>query len=448
MKNIKALMVPLFIASVFALSLVSFRPDFTSGFDLGFQATKAQAAEANDASETYRMLNLFGDVFERVRQEYVEDVGDQELVEAAVNGMLTSLDPHSSYLNEESFKDMQVQTRGRFGGLGIEVTMENGLVKVISPIDDTPAFRAGLEPGDLVTHLDGEPVLGLNISEAVEKMRGPVGTDIELTIRREGADPFDVKITRDIIKIRSVRHEIHDKVGYLRVTTFNEETSMQLEKSVKEIQKELGNDLQGFVLDLRNNAGGLLEQAVAVSDAFLERGEVVSTRDRDMENVQRFSADRGDIGNGVPLVVIINGGSASASEIVAGALQDHRRAIVVGTLSFGKGSVQTIIPIPNHGAIRLTTARFYTPSGRSIQQKGIEPDIIVPPAKVDLLDDNGRRESDLRDALREEDRRSRGRSKNSDSSDDEEDKIIDYQLTRALDIIKGLHLYRQRASLN
>jgi len=397
---------------------------------------------ATSASETYKFLNLFGDVFERVRQEYVEDVSDEELIENAINGMLTSLDPHSSYLNTKSFQDMQVQTSGKFGGLGIEVTMESGLVKVISPIDDTPAYRAGVEAGDFITHLDDEPVMGLTISEAVERMRGKVGAPIKITLRREGQEPFDVNIVRDVIKIKSVRHRLEENVGYLRITTFNEETDRELKRGIAEIKKKSGDEkLYGYILDLRNNAGGLLDQAVSVSDEFLERGEIVSTRDRNLENVQRFSAKAGDIIDGKPIVVLINGGSASAAEIVAGALQDHRRALVLGTLSFGKGSVQTIIPIPDHGAIRLTTARFYTPSGRSIQQKGIEPDIIVPPARVEAIEDVGRREADLRDALKQDS--SQGQKAAVDESERE---IKDYQLVRAIDILKGLYLYEKRVA--
>ncbi|MBW7852552.1 MAG: S41 family peptidase [Rhodospirillales bacterium] len=359
------------------------------------------AAEKNTA-ETYRLLNLFGDVFERVRGEYVEEVTDEELIEAALNGMLTSLDPHSGYLNSKSFRDMQVQTKGEFGGLGIEVTLENGWVKVVSPIDETPAFRAGLQPGDYITHLDGESVLGLSLNEAVDRMRGPVDTDIRLTVRREGVEPFDVKITRAVVKIQSVRGKLEGDIGYVRVTSFNERTDELLKRAVEEIQRQAGNKLAGFVLDLRNNPGGLLDQAVAVSDAFLDRGEIVSTRSRRSEDTQRFNARPGDIAKGLPVVVLINDGSASASEIVAGALQDHRRAIVLGTKSFGKGSVQTIMPLPGHGAMRLTTARYYTPSGRSIQAVGIEPDIKVQQARIEtiaLSERDRRSEASLRHAL-------------------------------------------------
>src|SRR5437870_4617274 len=360
----------LFAAAIVAVALFSLRQD------LG-------AANPNSA-ETYKQLNLFGEVFERVRAEYVDDTSDNSLVESAINGMLTSLDPHSNYLNTKNFNDMKVQTRGEFGGLGIEVSMENGLVKVVSPIDDTPAARAGLKPGDLITHLDGEPVQGMSLPEAVEKMRGPVNTEIKLTIRREGKDPFDVKLTRATIKIQSVRSHLEgDNIGYIRVTTFNEQTDNGLNNAMKNLRQQAGNKLVGVILDLRNNPGGLLDQAVAVSDAFLEKGEIVSTRGKRAEEAQRYNARPGDIASGLPVAVLINGGSASASEIVAGALQDHHRAVLIGTKSFGKGSVQTIIPLPGHGAMRLTTARYYTPSGRSIQAKGIDPDIVVEAAKIE-----------------------------------------------------------------
>lgn len=359
-------------------------------------------AQSSNSSDTYRQLNLFGDVFERVRAEYVEQVTDEQLIESAINGMLTSLDPHSSYLNKKSFQDMQVQTRGEFGGLGIEVTMENGLVKVVSPIDDTPAFRAGLQPGDLIVQLNGEAVMGLSLNEAVEKMRGPVGSELKVTVRRgEAGEPFTVSLTRAVIKVQSVRYRAEGDIGYIRVTSFNEQTQSGLEKAISSLQQQLGDKLKGFVLDLRNNPGGLLDQAVSVSDTFLDKGEIVSTRGRRAEEGTRFNAKAGDLIKNLPMVVLINGGSASASEIVAGALQDHKRAIVMGTQSFGKGSVQTIIPLPGHGAMRLTTARYYTPSGRSIQQLGITPDIEVHVARVEDLDKNivRRRESDLKGAL-------------------------------------------------
>jgi carboxyl-terminal processing protease len=332
------------------------------------------------AADTYRQLNLFGDIFERVRTHYVEKPDDAKLVESAINGMLSGLDPHSSYMDSKSFRDMQVQTRGEFGGLGIEVTMEDGLVKVVAPIDDTPAAKAGVRAGDIITHLDDEAVQGLTLNQAVEKMRGQVNTKIRLKIMRKGVDkPIEVSITRDIIRVRSVRSRVEDDIGYIRITQFNEQTTDGLKKAISDISSQVPNEkLKGYVIDLRNNPGGLLDQAISVSDTFLERGEIVSTRGRDPEETQRFNARAGDLAKGKPLIVLINGGSASASEIVAGALQDHKRATLVGTRSFGKGSVQTIIPLGSgNGALRLTTARYFTPSGRSIQAKGIVPDIEV-----------------------------------------------------------------------
>src|ERR1043166_6653122 len=342
------------------------------------------ASTSANTAETYKQLNLFGDVFEIVRNGYADDVKDDQLVEGAINGMLTALDPHSNYLNSKNLNDMKVQTRGEFGGLGIEGAMENGLVKVVSPMDDTPAAHAGLKPGDLITHLDGNPVQGLTLPEAVEKMRGPVNSDINLTVRREGQEPFDVKLTRAIIKIQSVRSHLEgNNIAYIRVTSFNEQTDVGLNNAMKNLKQQANNKLIGVILDLRNNPGGLLDQAVAVSDAFLEKGEIVSTRGKRAEEAQRYNARPGDIASGLPVAVLINGGSASASEIVAGALQDHHRAILIGTKSFGKGSVQTIIPLAGHGAMRLTTARYYTPSGRSIQARGIDPDIVVEAAKIE-----------------------------------------------------------------
>ena len=331
-------------------------------------------------SEIYRQLDLFGDVLERVRSDYVEKPDDAMLIDSAINGMLSALDPHSAYLNRKAFQDMQVQTKGEFGGLGIEVTMEAGagVVKVVSPIDDTPAARAGLLANDLITHLDGEQIVGLTLEQAVEKMRGPVNTPITLTIVRSGREePFDVKIVRDVIRINPIKARMEGDIIYVKISTFNEQTHANLVKQVDALKKSLGRAPRGFVVDLRNNPGGLLDQAVNVSDAFLDKGAIVLTRGRLAEETQRANARPGDIADGKPVVVLINGGSASASEIVAGALQDHKRATVVGTRSFGKGSVQTIIPLGSNGAIRLTTARYYTPSNRSIQAKGIEPDIMV-----------------------------------------------------------------------
>jgi carboxyl-terminal processing protease len=333
------------------------------------------------AADTYRQLNLFGDVFERVRADYVEKPDDSKLIETAINGMLAGLDPHSSYMDPKSFRDMQVQTRGEFGGLGIEVTMEDGLIKVVSPIDDTPASKAGVMANDIITKLDDDQVQGLTLNQAVEKMRGPVNTKIKLTIMRKGQDkPIEVSITRDVIRVRSVRSNTDgDDVGYIRLTQFNEQTTEGLKKAIADINAKINKDkLKGYVLDLRNNPGGLLDQAISVSDAFMQKGEIVSTRGRNAEETQRFNARGGDLTKGKPVIILINGGSASASEIVAGALQDHKRATVVGTRSFGKGSVQTIIPLGSgNGALRLTTARYFTPSGRSIQAKGITPDIEV-----------------------------------------------------------------------
>ena len=414
-------------------------------------------AEEND-EETYRQLKLFGDVFERVRADYVEEVSDEELVEAAISGMLSSLDPHSSYLDADDFNEMQTETRGEFGGLGIEVTMEDGWVKVVSPIDDTPAARAGIEAGDFVTHLDGEPVFGMTLSEAVDRMRGEVDTNIVLTIVRGDQEPFDVSITRAVITVQSVRYRTEGEIGYIRITSFNEQTTPGLENAIESIEEELGDKLQGFVLDLRNNPGGLLSEAISVSDAFLNRGEIVSTRGRDPEQADRWNASSGDLAEGHPIVVLINGGSASASEIVAGALQDHDRAIVMGTQSFGKGSVQTVVPLGSHGAMRLTTSRYYTPAGRSIQATGIAPDILVEQARLEVLETNGsgRSEADLRGALVNPDEENgdasngEGADESGEAAGDDEDSqeakadtaIDDYQLARALDLLKGLALYR------
>ena len=398
---------------------------------------------AEKKTDTYELLNLFGDVFERVRNDYVEKPGDREMIESAITGMLTALDPHSSYLSAKNFREMQVQTRGEFGGLGIQVSLDKGLVKVISPIDDTPAHRAGIEPGDMISHLDGEPVLGMTLNQAVEKMRGPVNTDIVLTIRRGAAKPFDVTITRAVIKISSVRSRMEGKVGYIRITTFNEQTEKGIKKATAKFRDEAGDELQGVVLDLRRNPGGLLDQAIAVSDAFLDKGEIVSTRSRKEEDSQRYNARPGDLADGLPMVVLINQGSASASEIVAGALQDHGRAVIMGTKSFGKGSVQTIIPLGSHGAMRLTTSRYYTPSGRSIQAVGIEPDIEVQQARIESIGElaKGRREADLRGALSNGD----GDAKDADKDDGKPkpaaERRQDYQLDRALDLIRGLALF-------
>ena len=322
------------------------------------------APKKESEPDTYEMLNLFGEVMERAKISYVEEVSDKKLIEAAINGMLTSLDPHSSYLDTESFAYMSEQTRGKFGGLGIEVTMDNGLVMVVSPIDDTPAAKAGIKSGDYITHIDGQTVIGLTLNEAVAKMRGKIGTKIKLSVRRANAKPFEVTLKREEIKIHSVKTEIkNDNILYIRISSFAEENDKEIIKAVKDAQKKLKNKLAGIVIDVRNNPGGLLDQAVAVSDLFLDKGEIVSTRSRNEEDTVKYTAQTGDIAAGLPMVVIINEGSASASEIVAGALQDHHRAIVIGEKSFGKGSVQTVIPLGEYGAMRITTARYYTPSG-------------------------------------------------------------------------------------
>ncbi|MBT7219958.1 MAG: S41 family peptidase [Alphaproteobacteria bacterium] len=395
-------------------------------------------AQSDDKEETYRQLSLFGDVFERVRSDYVEEVTDQDLVEAAINGMLTSLDPHSGYLPDDNFKKMQVQTTGRFGGLGIEVTMENGFVKVVSPIDDTPAAKAGLQPEDLIVTVDDVSLVGLTLAEAVEKLRGPVGSEIRIMVQRAQDEPFEVSIIRDEIKIKSVRSRLYDTIGYVRITTFSEQTTPGLMNAVDDLYAETDGNLSGIVLDLRNNPGGLLNEAIRVSDAFLEEGEIVSTRGRDDSDIQHAYARAGDITRGLPIVILINSGSASASEIVAGALKDHRRAILMGTRSFGKGSVQTIVPLPGHGAMRLTTARYFTPSGVSIQARGIEPDIEVVLARIEKVEGGPVREEDLRGAL--DKGKSDSKTEDDDAADDDP-ADIDYQLARALDLLRGLSVF-------
>jgi carboxyl-terminal processing protease len=376
-----------------AIGAFTFRPDLVS-------AQSVTAEKSSGDTNTYEQLNLFGEVFERIRSSYVEPVKDDALVESAINGMLSGLDPHSSYMNAKDYGDMQIQTKGEFGGLGIEVTMQDGLIKVVSPMDDTPAAKAGMQPNDLISHIDGDPVLGLSLNQAVDKMRGEIGSSITVTVIRGNQDPFDVTMKRAVITLKSVRWEMEpNNIGYIRITSFSEQTDSGLKSAIAAIKTASKGNLTGLVLDLRNNPGGLLDQAIAVSDDFLDKGEIVSTRGRNPDDGQRWNAEAGDLMDGKPVIVLINGGSASASEIVSGALQDHHRAILMGTKSFGKGSVQSIIPIPNHGAIRLTTARYYTPSGRSIQAKGIDPDIQVEPAKIETQDDVGKHESDLRGAL-------------------------------------------------
>ena len=385
----------------------------------------------------YDYLKFLGESIEKIKADYVEHIENKEIVESAINGILSSLDPHSSFLNAKSLDDMKIQTKGEFGGLGIEVTMENGFVKIISPIDNTPAYKAGIKAGDYITHLDNKSVIGLTLDEAVNKMRGPVGSKLEITIGRKNMEPFDVTIKRAIIKITSVRSKLEKDVGYVRITTFSEKTSKTTKEAIKKLKKN--KNLKGYVLDLRNNPGGLLEQAVSVSDLFLEKGEIVSTRGRDAENPEKFKAKPGDIINGLPLVVLINAGSASASEIVAGALQDHKRAIILGTQSFGKGSVQTIIPVMPFGALRMTTARYFTPSGKSIQKKGISPDIVVNEAKIENIENkNGNRESDLQGALDNPNQELDGKNI------DKEESVNDFQLSRALDLVRGISLYKKK----
>jgi carboxyl-terminal processing protease len=444
-----------------------------AGITIGGVAFHASGVRAQAASSTntYEQLNLFGEVFERIRDNYVEPADDEKLIEAAVNGMLTSLDPHSSYLNQKDFGDMQVQTKGEFGGL----------IKVVSPMDGTPAAEAGLQPGDLISALDGQPIMGLSLNEAVEKMRGEIGSSIRITIIRGDQDPFDVTLKRAVIAVKSVRWELEDgNIGYVRISSFSEKTDSGLREAITKLKEASKNQMQGLVLDLRNNPGGLLDQAISVSDDFMDKGEIVSTRGRKSEEAQRWNAESGDLMDGKPIVILINGGSASASEIVAGALQDQRRSIVLGTKSFGKGSVQSIIPIPNHGAIRLTTARYYTPSGRSIQAKGIEPDIQVQQAKIEALGpERGTHEADLRGALSNpDDKENSSEQMPAETQDVEgqsekpadtnankeepkpEDKEAftgsekqqiarpseDYQLARALDLLRGLSLLQKQAA--
>ncbi|OFW98798.1 MAG: peptidase S41 [Alphaproteobacteria bacterium RIFCSPHIGHO2_12_FULL_66_14] len=437
------------------------------------QDKAAPKPAGGDKSELYQQLNLFGDVLERVRRDYVEPADEKTLIESAINGMLTALDPHSSYMNPKTYKDMQVQTKGEFGGLGIEVTMENGVIKVVSPIDDTPASRAGILPGDLIFALNGEPVQGLTLQEAVDKMRGKVGTPIKISIRRAGKDPFDVSLTRETIKVKSVRYRLEGgDIGYIRVTSFTEQSTSGVLDAVEKLKKEAGGKLKGFILDLRNNPGGLLDQAIAMSDAFLDKGEIVSVKARKSEDVQRWNAKAGDVTGGLPIVVLVNGGSASASEIVAGALQDHKRAIILGTRTFGKGSVQTIMQVTGGGAIRLTTALYFTPSGRSIQKEGIKPDIEVEPAKIEAIQQRaGFREENLRRSItnpngkpgdakpeakpaepkpanKKDDKPAAGAAPSPSGDPDEppKDAVADYQLLRAADLIRGISLYSNRGN--
>ena len=418
-------------------------------FIIGLISSCAVAKEQKKEEDisTYELLNIFGEVMERTKASYVEDVSDKKLIESAINGMLTSLDPHSSYLNAEDFKYMNEQTSGKFGGLGIEITMENSVVKIISPIDDTPAAKAGLKAGDYITEIEGETVVGQTLNEAVSKLRGKVGTKVKITIRRANTKPFTVTLKREEIKVQSVKHEIkNDDVLYIRISGFNEDIDENISKAVKDTQSKLKGKLTGIVIDVRNNPGGLLDQAVKVSDLFLEQGEIVSTRSRNEEDTVKYSATPGDIANNLPIVIMINEGSASAAEILAGAMQDHHRAIILGEKSFGKGSVQTVIPLRNKGAMRITTARYYTPSGRSIQAKGIEPDVEVKLAKIEEIDhsDWTISEADLKGALKNEQGNDKTKKKANDTKKDNNTKEVkDYQLIRALDLVKSLYLYGQ-----
>jgi carboxyl-terminal processing protease len=412
-----------------------------AGLTTVLNVTRTYSATSPNA-EIYKQLDLFGDVLERVRSDYVEKPDDAALIESAINGMLAGLDPHSAYLNPKNYRDMQVQTRGEFGGLGIEVTMENGIVKVVSPIDDTPAAKAGLQANDLITHLDGEQIVGLTLEQAVEKMRGPVNTPIMLTVVRKGSDdPIDIKIVRDIIRINAVKARLEGDVIYAKVTTFNEQTHANLVKQIDALKKQLGKPAKGYIIDLRNNPGGLLDQAINVSDDFLEQGAIVLTKGRNLEETQRSNARAGDIAEGKRVLVLINGGSASASEIVAGALQDHKRALVIGTRSFGKGSVQTIIPLGQNGALRLTTARYYTPSGRSIQAKGIQPDVVIEQELPDELKpkrpERPRGEASLRGHLKGEDAKKKEREESGSSAYVPKEAEKDTQLQYALQLIRG-----------
>ena len=431
------------------MNLISLKVIYTT-FIYTFIITFSFSSYAsNNDEEKYKYLDLFGQVFDRVRSSYVEEVSDQELIEKAIDGMLSGLDPHSGYMNEEIWKEMQMDTKGKFGGLGIEITMEEGFVKVIAPIEDTPAYDAGILAGDFIIQIDDTPVFGLTLNEAVELMRGERGAPIVITISRENTEPFEVKIIRDYINIRSVKSEIVDDVGYLRITSFNEQTEKGLIDSIKNIQSNPDNNIIGYVLDVRSNPGGLLTQAVKVTDIFLERGEIVSTRGRDKKDIKRYRAKKTDRTNGKPLVVLIDGGSASASEIVAGALQDHRRAIIIGTQSFGKGSVQTIIPFQVSNSddltgIRLTTARYYTPSGKSIQGKGITPDMIIEQGEFESYNFKTFSESDLKDSLDKNNETSENENEIKEELSEFEKRLaIDYQLQRAIDLIRGVSLYRE-----
>ena len=402
-------------------------------FTIFFFKNVLASDEVDQKKEVYKYLNLFGEAFEKIKNNYVEEVTVKDLIESAIEGMLTSLDPHSTYLNTEELDELRVQTKGEFGGLGIEVTLENGVVKVISPIDDTPASKAGIMAGDVITHLDDEPVLGMTLSEAVSLMRGKVGSKIKLKVLRNGSENLDIEIVRAIIELKSVKSRIENEVGYIRVSSFNQKVDDEIKKAIKKFKSDNDKPI-GYILDLRNNPGGLLDQAISVTDIFLEKGEIVSTRGRNNGDTNRYNAVKSDLTNGLPLVVLINQGSASASEIVAGALQDHKRAIIMGTKSFGKGSVQTILPSGENVAIKLTTAKYYTPSGKSIQQTGINPDILVEQSELKPIVTNSRQEADLKNSIKNE------QIKPNNSKKKASDEVSDYQLMRAFDLIAALNI--------
>ncbi len=414
---------------------------------LFFNIASVNASKNKDEDiNTYELLNLFGEVLERTKISYVEEVTDKKLIESAINGMLTSLDPHSSYLDVDSFNYMSEQTKGKFGGIGIEITADNGLIKIVSPIDDTPAAKVGLKAGDYITHIDEETVVGMSLNDAVSKIRGKIGTTVKLSVRRVNSKPLEFKVKRQEIKIQSVKSDIkNDEIVYIRISSFSEEIDKNIKEVINKAKKDLKNKFLGIVIDVRNNPGGLLDQAVEVSDLFLEKGEIVSTRSRNEGDTVKFMATEGDIAKDIPIVVMINEGSASASEILAGALQDHHRAIILGQKSFGKGSVQTVIPLGDYGAMRITTARYYTPSGRSIQAKGIEPDVEVKPAKVEEFESYALNisEAELNNALKNENNDEKQKENKKQKSKED---LADYQLVRALDLVKALALYSNTTS--
>ncbi len=418
-------------------------------------ATPPKQPVSDEKDDPYVLMELFGAAYQVIKQDYVEETTDRKLVENAINGMLSSLDPHSGFMNQSDYADLEEQTKGEFGGLGMEVSSDNGLVRVTSPIDDTPAYKAGIQAGDYITHIDGESVIGQTLNDAVKKLRGKPGTKVTVTISRKDKEPFDIKMTRAVIKVKPIKYEAKDDIGYIRVTAFNESTTQMLHEAVKNLTREIGKDkIIGFIIDVRNNPGGLLNEAIGVVDTFISKGEIVSTRSRDPKENLQFFAETPDMTNGKPLVVMINEGSASASEIVAGALQDHHRALVVGLKSFGKGSVQTIKEIPGFGGIKITTARYYTPSGRSIQAKGIEPDVVIPRAKLkELPVIKGFGEDNLPGAIAAEEgkkakevqkKKSKETPSSSDSSDSKDDEKKDYQLDRAMDILRGIAVYNNK----